>query len=255
MVDRSARATALSALRPLTPGAAFCGLVILAAACLHAHPALAQPEAIATPASAPKIAAPTKPLWSALTPAEQTALRPLAPHWNGISEPHKRKWIALSRNYADMKPEDQATLHSRMTEWAGLSSQQRAQARLNFAEVKRLPVDERKAKWEAYQALSEEEKRKLADSARNTRPASAALSTRPVPARKLAPVPAIPSTLAKGEHAPRIQLAPPLPAVAAVPVLPAATTAPLTAPSPAPASLPPVPPEAQVPAPNSTTAP
>ena len=48
-----------------------------------------------------------------------------------------------------------------MTEWAALSPQQRAQARLNFAEIKRLPADERKAKWEAYQALQPEEKRKL----------------------------------------------------------------------------------------------
>ncbi|MGJ7496368.1 DUF3106 domain-containing protein [Variovorax sp. RT4R15] len=202
----------------------------------------------------------SKPLWATLTAEQQAALKPLAPHWNGISEPHKRKWLALSRNYGSMKPEDQVTLHSRMTEWAGLSAHERALARLNFAEVKRLPVDERKAKWEAYQALSEEERRKLAESAR-VRPASAALPIRPVPARKLAPVPAIPMASAKGEHTPRIQLAPPATPVAPVAAAPVPATTPGVtvtpnpgAPAAAPVTMPPVPAESQVPAPAAVPA-
>ena len=87
-----------------------------------------------------------------------------------------------------MKPEDQATLHSRMTEWAGLSAQQRAQARLNFAEVKRLPADERKAKWEAYQTLEPEEKAKLAKRMQK-KLAGAATGVKLIPAQKLAIVP------------------------------------------------------------------
>ena len=61
-----------------------------------------------------------------------------------------------------MSGAEQAKLHSRMTEWAALSPQQRTQARLNFAETKQLSPDDKKAKWEAYQALPPEEKRKLA---------------------------------------------------------------------------------------------
>lgn len=151
--------------------------------------------------------APAKPLWTDLTAEQQAALRPLAQHWNGLSEAHKRKWLALSRNYGKLSVDERATLHGRMAEWAGLSARDRAQARLNFAEVKRLaPADERKAKWEAYQALSEEERRKLAASAAAV-PTTAALPLRPVPERKLAPIPE--SALGQGHGGPRIQLAPP----------------------------------------------
>ena len=88
----------------------------------------------------------------------------------------------MSRDYAKHVARGPGHLHSRMSEWAALSNQQRAQARLNFADVKRLPADERKAKWEAYQALSEEEKRELAASAHGATP-GAAPPIRPVPAR------------------------------------------------------------------------
>jgi hypothetical protein len=120
----------------------------------------------------------TKPLWSELTAEQQQALKPLIPHWNTLNVGAKKKWLALSRNFASMSADDQVTLHSRMIEWAALSNQQRTQARLNFAEVKRIPPDERKAKWEQYQALSEEEKRKLAERA-PAKPRGAAIPVRP----------------------------------------------------------------------------
>jgi hypothetical protein len=165
----------------------------------------AQAHADNTPPAATKPAAVSRPLWSELSTAQQQSLAPLAPHWNGLHAAQKRKWIALSRNYDKMNADDQTVLHSRMTEWAALSAQERTRARLNFDEVKRLaPADERKAKWEAYQALSDDEKRKLAERA-GTRPPSAAAAVRPVPAQKLAPVPR-PAT--SGQHAPRIELAP-----------------------------------------------
>ncbi len=158
----------------------------------------------ATAASSPK-AAVSRPLWTELQAEQQEALRPLAPHWEGLSEAHKRKWIALSRNYTTMTPEGQTTLHSRMSDWASLSFQQRAQARLNFAEIQRLAADERKAKWEAYQALSEEERARLAKRA-GPRSPGAAVALQPVPARKLAPIPAVAPA---AQHTPRIQLGPP----------------------------------------------
>lgn len=199
---------------------------------------------------------PAKPLWTDLTAAQQAALRPLAQHWNGLSEAHKRKWLALSRNYNKLSADEQATLHGRMAEWAGLSARDRAQARLNFAEVKRLaPADERKAKWEAYQALSEEERRKLAASAAAV-PTTAALPLRPVPERKLAPIPD--SALSQGHGGPRIQIAPPrtqAPLLAPVPPSaeamypqPAATPA-AAAPVPAPAPATAAPTAASDPAP------
>jgi hypothetical protein len=96
----------------------------------------------------------TKPLWAELTEAQRQALAPLAPKWDTISEAQKRKWLALSQNFPKMSGAEQAKLHSRMTEWAALSPQQRTQARLNFGETQRISPDDKKAKWEAYQAPS-----------------------------------------------------------------------------------------------------
>lgn len=83
-------------------------------------------------------------------------------------------------------------MHSRMNEWVALSPQQRAEARLNFAKTKelskQLTPEEKKAKWQTYQALSPEEKQKLAAKAA-ARPAGAATAVKPVAPQKLAAVP------------------------------------------------------------------
>ncbi|WP_260396819.1 DUF3106 domain-containing protein [Variovorax sp. KBW07] len=265
-------------MRPLPAGAVvWAGALAVAAFGLTLAQAHAQihPEASAkatgaaasatssAAATSPKAVSPTKPLWSELTAEQQQALKPLIPHWNTLNSGQKRKWLVLSRNYASMSAEDQVTLHSRMIEWAALSNQQRAQARLNFAEVKRIPADERKVKWEQYQALSEEEKRKLAESA-PAKPRGAAIPVRPVSAQKLVPVPAVTPS---GQHTPRNLLAPPpAPTTAPATIMvaspperaPASTTSATMPPAPSPAASvtpQPVPAEAQVPAPSSATEP
>jgi hypothetical protein len=129
----------------------------------------------------------TKPLWTELAPAQQQALAPLAGKWDTVSEAQKRKWLALSQNFPALAAAEQAKLHSRMSEWAALSPQQRTQARLNFGETKQLSPDDKKAKWEAYQALPAEEKRKLAASA--PKPPATAAAVKPVPPEKLAEIP------------------------------------------------------------------
>ncbi|MDO8250468.1 MAG: DUF3106 domain-containing protein [Rhodoferax sp.] len=131
---------------------------------------------------------PSKPAWQDLTPAQQVSLMPLAASWNTLGESHKRKWIAIAANYPALAPAEQEKLHSRMTEWVSLSQQQRAQARLNFAQSKQLSPSQKAATWQAYQALSPEEKQKLAISA-TPKPAGAAAAVKPVPPQKLATVP------------------------------------------------------------------
>ncbi|MDP9928788.1 DUF3106 domain-containing protein [Variovorax paradoxus] len=216
------RTDASQPLRPQTSGAVIWAFA-LAVAAFGLTLASAQPQspsvkpaetAQATPVAASSPSAPkaTRPYWSELTAEQQQALHPLASHWHTLNAGQKRKWLALSRNYANMSADDRTTLHSRMIEWAALSNQQRAQARLNFAEVKRVPADERKAKWEQYQALSEEEKRRLAERA-PAKPRGAAIPVRPVPAQKLVTVPAVTPA---GQHTPRIMLAPP-PTLSAMP--------------------------------------
>jgi len=133
----------------------------------------------------------SSPTWAELTPRQQQSLAPLSGTWRVLSEAHKRKWLAVSQNYPTMPAGEQARLHSRMAEWAALSPQQRTLARLNFAESQKLDTDDKRAKWEAYQNLSPEEKRKLAAGAAAAKPAPppTAVAVQPVPQQKLARIP------------------------------------------------------------------
>ena len=127
---------------------------------------------------------PGRPLWMDLAESQQQALAPLAQLWPTMTEPHKRKWLAVSQNFGQLTADEQATVQGRMREWAALSPQQRAAARLNYADAKQLLQEDKKAKWEAYQALSPEAKQKLA--AQQNQPIQgAAPAVKPVPAAKL----------------------------------------------------------------------
>lgn len=147
-----------------------------------------RPASSAKAASKAAVPSTTSPAWRELTAAQQQALKPLQGTWPTLTEPHKRKWIALSQSYAGMPAPEQARLHSRMSEWVALSPRQRAQARLNFAETSKHSHDEKKAKWQAYQNLSPEEKRRLAAGARPITK-GAAPAIKPSSAQKLAVVP------------------------------------------------------------------
>ena len=176
----------------LLAGAAFCLMTALSmpASCALAQTVAPSKAGGAVPAAKSPVAAASssKPAWQDLTAVQQVSLKPLAANWNSLGISQKRKWIALAQNYPSLTPTEQLKLHSRMTEWVSLSQQQRAQARLNFAQAKRLTPDEKAATWKAYQELSPEEKQKLATSA-VSKPVGAAAAAKPVPAQKLATVP------------------------------------------------------------------
>lgn len=123
--------------------------------------------------------------WESLTPAQKTALQPLSANWAGLTEGHKRKWIAVSANFEQFSPKDKATLHSRMTEWASLSAKQRELARINFSQTKSLTPSDKQAKWETYQALPPETKQALANINVAPKPTGAATAPKPVSKDKL----------------------------------------------------------------------
>ncbi len=158
------------------------------------------PAATAAPAKTPE---PQKladlpsagPLWTELSASQQATLKPLAASWNSLDAPRKRKWIAMSRTYAQLSPDEQEKIQSRMVDWAALSQRERAVARLNYAETKKLQPTDRAADWEAYQALSPEEKKKLAAKGSAATPGGAALSPKPSSMDKLTPVPRTRHTL------------------------------------------------------------
>ena len=201
----------------------FLSLLVLTGFVVSVQTSLAQvaqaPQSV-TPASIVRIGGKTAATglpWSQLTPVQQQALAPLAPTWDkGMSESQKRKWLEISKNYSGLTPQAQATLNSRMREWAALSPQERAEARLNFGKInetaRELTPDEKKAKWEAYQGLTAEEKQRLAATG-SPKPAGAATATRPVAPQKLVTVPL--RNASKPESMPAPKLAPLLPASSA----------------------------------------
>ena len=160
----------------------------VAATPLVTQTAAKPPNTSTSAKSLPTQPTPSKPLWKDLTPAQQLSLEPLAANWNTLEEAQKRKWIALAANYPTLTPAEQTKLHSRMTEWVSLSNRQREQARLNFAKSKQLTSTEKTATWQAYQALTPEEKQKLA-TVPLPKLAGAAIATKPVPPQKLTTVP------------------------------------------------------------------
>lgn len=166
-----------------------------------------------TPANAAVlIAISSKPEWKELTTAQQLSLKPLAANWSSLGEGQKRKWIAIAANYPQLGAAEQSKLHERMTEWVALSPKQREQARLNFAQTKQLSPSQKAENWQAYQALSSEEKKKLAIAA-TPKPGGAAPAVKPVPPQKLAAVPvtrkaaSAPARLAASAPAPKAQAA------------------------------------------------
>lgn len=103
------------------------------------------------------------PGWSTLSPAQQQALLPLRRDWSSIEPNSKQKWLEVSARFPTMPADERARVQQRMAEWTRLTPAARARARMQFQEVRRLPAEERQARWQAYQALPEEERKTLAD--------------------------------------------------------------------------------------------
>lgn len=162
------------------------GFAIVTLLCMGVNLASAQntptPEAISS-AGVVASKGPLDATWQNLKAQQKTALAPLAPHWLQMSVAQKNKWLAMSNNFDNLSAKEQATLHERMVDWASLSPQQRAQARLTFNETKSLGSDEKKNQWEAYQALSTDEKKKLAAQQKTGIQGAATASQAPPPGK------------------------------------------------------------------------
>lgn len=142
-------------------------IALLTVTTVLAAPAVAQPAA----ASAAAAAAAEGPAWSALSPLQQWALRPLQGDWPGIDAAGKQKWLEIAARFPSMRPDERELVQQRMTEWARLSPAQRGQVRLQFQEARRIPPEQRQARWDAYLALPPEERAALAKKSRSVPPA------------------------------------------------------------------------------------
>ena len=141
--------------------------------------------AVSAPMSTPVVsAARVKPAkWSELSADQQRALAPLSQLWNALPSNRQVKWLAVAADFKKLSAPDQAKLQSRMKDWVALAPKQRDQARIGFSSTQALSSEDKKLKWEAYQALSPDEKATLAAQGEKKVGAAAKPST-PVPRDK-----------------------------------------------------------------------
>jgi hypothetical protein len=164
-------------------GCAIAGLVAFAATYPRFYPTVAAtPAAAAAPngGSGPAADTNASPLsalssesplsWSHLTDAQRIALAPFATQWDSFSDERKQKWLKIASRFHRMSPEAQKHLHQRMEEWVRLTPDERKVARENYQVSKSVPLEKREKAWDAYQKLSEEQKKKLAASEHTRRP-------------------------------------------------------------------------------------
>lgn len=141
-----------------------CASILAVLSPLAAHAQLTPVSAASSAAT--KSATATKsnpgPAWSELKPAEQAALKPLQSDWASIDDLRKRTWLQMVARYPLMNTADQILLQARMAEWAKMTSQERSKVRSQFLDLSKIPSTDRQERWEAYQALSLDERKALA---------------------------------------------------------------------------------------------
>lgn len=126
------------------------------------------------------------PSWASLAPAQQQVLAPLGRDWQQIDAARKQKWLEVASRFPTLPAEERARIQARMAEWARMSPAERGRARLQFQETRLLSPAERQARWLEYQALPDDQRRKLVQTAKaQAAPATTAANTpsaRPAPA-------------------------------------------------------------------------
>jgi len=116
--------------------------------------------------------------WETLTPAQKQVLAPLQRDWSSLDPNRRDKWLEVASRYPSMSEDERRRLQERMAAWARMSPAERARARLQYQEIRQLPPEERQARWQAYQALTEDERRALAQLARPPARGTAGADTR-----------------------------------------------------------------------------
>ena len=109
---------------------------------------------------------PSGPSWLSLTTQQRTALGPLERDWSVIDASRKSKWLEVAARFPAMPAADQQRVQERMAEWARMSPVERGRARLSYQESKQFSPEQKQARWEAYQALPDDERKALADRSR-----------------------------------------------------------------------------------------
>lgn len=160
---------------------------------------VAKPRPLAKPVAPAPLSAPPA-TWAGLTPKQQALLAPLERDWADIADAQRSKWLSATPTLATMSGEEIKRVHDRIRDWTRLSPNERLNARIGFQVARQLTAEQRQARWEAYQALPQEERQALADKALARRQAQAAAPVRAPKALAAQPksniVPAAPKLVA-----------------------------------------------------------
>ena len=124
-------------------------------------------------------AAESGPSWAALNAKERQSLAPLQPGWADLDAARKQKWREVAARLPQMPTEERQRVQQRMAAWSAMAPADRARARLQFQETRQIGAQERQARWQAYQALPEEERVRLAEAAKPLQPATTSTSVAP----------------------------------------------------------------------------
>jgi|GEM_PF-283523 hypothetical protein len=115
--------------------------------------------------------------WEGLKPAQQQILAPLESDWDYMLPESRKKWMQVANLYPKMSVLDQQRLQSRMASWSSLSQRDRRLARENYLSSLKFPTEKKTEAWSAYQKLSDEQKKKLAEADVKKKPSAASAPT------------------------------------------------------------------------------
>lgn len=105
------------------------------------------------------------PGWAELSTPQKEVLASLEEDWASLTPEQKSKWAQLANRYDQFSDTEKERLKIRMLDWSKLSIKERRTARANFIKSQSIPNEKKAEAWEAYQQLSPEEKKQLADEA------------------------------------------------------------------------------------------
>jgi len=177
--------------------------VVLVMTTFGIHISAVQAQSAPHPAHGKTTAIPEKKpdgTWEGLKPAQQQILAPLESDWDYMLPDSRKKWIQVANIYPKMSAQDQERLQSRMTSWSKLSQKERRLARENYLSSLKFPAEKKAEAWSAYQKLSDEQKKKLAESEVKKKPTAANAPT--LQQHPIAPKVSLPATIPASSSAP-----------------------------------------------------
>ena len=142
--------------------------------------------------------------WEGLKPEQQKILAPLESDWDYMLPDSRKKWIQVANIYPKMSTQDQERLQSRMASWSNLSQKERRIARENYLASLKFPAEKKAEAWSQYQKLSDDQKKKLAESEAKKKPTAAnapTLQQHPI-TQKSNLAPTLPASSAPAQEAP-----------------------------------------------------